>query len=52
MSNNDHSYVMSPETAEVVRGLLNVCGNADEILPTQRVNRSNWTQRRKSTRLF
>jgi len=27
MSSNDHNYVMSPETAEAVGGLLNVCGD-------------------------
>jgi len=31
---------MSPETAEVVRGLLNVCGDTNEVQPTQQANRS------------
>jgi len=35
MSNNDHNYVMSPETAEAGRGLLIVCGDANEVQPTQ-----------------
>jgi len=35
MSSNDHNYVMSPETAEAVRGLLNVCGDTNEVQPTQ-----------------
>ena len=30
---------MSPETAEAVRGLLNVCGDTDEVQPTQLANR-------------
>ena len=39
MSSNDHNYVMSPETAEAVRGLLNVCGDTNEVQPTQLANR-------------
>jgi len=39
MPSNDHNYVMSPETAEAVRGLLNVCGDTDEVQPTQQANR-------------
>jgi len=35
MSSNDHIYVMSPETAEAVRGLLNVCGDTNEVQPTR-----------------
>jgi len=35
MSSNDHNYVMSPETAEAVGGLLNVCGDTNEVQPTQ-----------------
>jgi len=31
---------MSPETAEAVRGLLNVCGDTNEVPPTQQANRS------------
>ena len=27
----DHNYVMSPETAEAVGGLLNVCGDTNEV---------------------
>ena len=30
---------MSPETAEAVRGLLNVCGDTNEVQPTQLANR-------------
>ena len=30
---------MSPETAEAVRGLLNVCGDTNEVKPTQLANR-------------
>jgi len=40
MSSNDHNYVMSPETAEAVRSLLNVCGVTNEAQPTQQANRS------------
>ena len=40
MSSNHHNYVMSPETAEVVRGLLNVCGDTNEVQPTQQANQS------------
>jgi len=39
MSINDHNYVMLPETAEAVRGLLNVCGDTNEVQPTQVANR-------------
>jgi len=39
MSSNDHNYIMSPETAEAVRGLLNVCGDTNEVQPTQLANR-------------
>ena len=35
MSSNDHNYVMSPETAEAFGGLLNVCGDINEVQPTQ-----------------
>ena len=35
MSSNDQNYVMSPETAEAVGGLLNVCGDTNEVQPTQ-----------------
>jgi len=35
MSSNDHNYVMSPATAEAVGGLLNVCGDTNEVQPTQ-----------------
>jgi len=35
----DHNYVMSSETAEAVGGLLNVCGNTNEVQPTQLANR-------------
>jgi len=35
MSSSDHNYVMSPETAEAIGGLLNVCGDTNEIQPTQ-----------------
>jgi len=31
----DHNYVTSPETAEAVGGLLNVCGDTNEVQPTQ-----------------
>jgi len=40
MSSNNHNYVMSPETAEAVRGLLNVCGDTNEVPLTQQANRS------------
>ena len=40
MSSNDHNYVMSPETAEAVRSQLNVCGDTNEVQPTQQDNRS------------
>jgi len=39
MSNKDHNYVMSPETAEAVGGLLNVCGDTNEVQLTQLANR-------------
>jgi len=35
----DHNYVMSPETAEAVGGLLNVYGDTNEVQPTQLANR-------------
>ena len=35
----DHYYVMLPETAEAVGGLLNVCGNTNEVQLTQLANR-------------
>ena len=35
MLSNDHNYVISPETAEAVRGLLNICGDTNEVQPTQ-----------------
>jgi len=35
----DHNYGMSTETAEAVRGLLNVCGDTNEVQPTQLANR-------------
>jgi len=38
MSNNDHNYVMSPEAAEAVRGLLNVCGDTNEVQQSQLAN--------------
>jgi len=40
MSNDNHDHVMSPATAEDVRGLLNVCGDSDEELPPQRENQN------------
>ena len=39
MSSNDHNYVMSPEMAEAVRSLLNVCRDTNEVQPTQLANR-------------
>ena len=39
MSSTDRNYVMSPETAEAVRVLLNVCGDTNEVQPTQLANR-------------
>jgi len=35
----DHNYVTSPETAEPVGGLLNVCGDTNEVQLTQQANR-------------
>jgi len=35
MSSNDHNYVMSPAAAEAVGGLLKVCGDTNEVQPTQ-----------------
>jgi len=40
MWSNDYNYVMSPETAEAVRSLLNVCGDTNQVQPTQQANRS------------
>jgi len=40
MSSNDHNYVMSPETAEAVRSLLNVSGDTNEVQPTRQANQS------------
>jgi len=31
---------MSPETAEAVRSLFNICGDTNEVQPTQQANRS------------
>jgi len=39
MSNNDHDYAMSPETAEAINGLLTVCEDNNEVQPTQLANR-------------
>jgi len=39
MPSNDHNYVMSPETAETVGGLLNGFGDTNEVQPTQLANR-------------
>ena len=39
MPSNDHNYVMSPETAEAVGGLLNGFGDTNEVQPTQLANR-------------